>query len=111
MIVSLKVSMEGDMSREMSFALEPLQEGVSQGNWTKRHESGIGVNPSSGFWSYGGAEGEIWLSESSDVFLGIRVDSDWSNALLDGRTILGQGWLLHTTQGDVNCLYSMEATS
>jgi hypothetical protein len=110
MTIALKVSMEGDMSREMSFALEPLQEGVSEGNWTKQYESGIGVTPTSGYWSYGGAEGEIWLSESSDVFLQIRVDSDWSSALLDGRTILGQGYLMHTTQGDVNCMYSMAAS-
>ncbi len=111
MNVSLKVSMEGDSSREMSFTLEPLQEAVQSGTWNKQQQSGIGVDPSSGYWSYWDDEGEIRLSESSDVFAGMRVNSDWSNALLSGSTVMGQGWLWRTTQGDVNVLYSMEATS
>ena len=111
MNVSLKVSMEGDSSREMSFTLEPLQEAVQSGTWNKQQQSGIGVDPNSGDWSYWDSEGEIRLSENSDVFAGIRVNSDWSSALLGGSTVMGQGWLWRTTQGDVTVLYSMEATS
>ena len=111
MNVSLKVSMEGDSSREMSFTLEPLHEAVASGTWNKQQQSGIGVEPSSGSWSYWDSEGEIRLSESSDVFAGLRVNSDWSSALLSGSTVMGQGWLWRTTQGDVNVVFSMEATS
>jgi hypothetical protein len=111
MKVSLKVSMEGDSSREMSFTLEPLHEAVTSGTWNKQQQSGIGVEPSSGSWSYWDSDGEIRLSESSDVFAGMRVNSDWSSALLSGSTVMGQGWLWRTTQGDVNVLFSMEATS
>jgi hypothetical protein len=106
MNVSLKVSMEGDSSREMSFTLEPLHEAVTTGTWNKQQQSGIGVEPS--YWD---SDGEIRLSESSDVFAGMRVNSDWSSALLSGSTVMGQGWLWRTTQGDVNVLFSMEATS
>jgi hypothetical protein len=111
MNVSLKVSMEGDPSRELRFTLEPLHEAVEGGTWAKQQQSGIGVQPNAGNWSYVDYEGEIWLSESNDVFAAVRVDSDWSNALIDGRTVMGQGWLQKTTQGDVNVLFSMEATS
>ena len=111
MIVSLKVSMEGDPSRELRFTLEPLHEAVDGGTWNKQQQSGLGVEPNSGIWSYVDSEGEIWLSESSDVFAAVRVDSDWSSALIDGRTIMGQGWLQKTTRGNVNVLFSMEATS
>jgi len=111
MIVSLTVSMVGDPSRELRFTLEPLHEAVESGTWTKQQENGLGVQPSTGYWSYTGSEGEIWLSESSDVFCAIRVDSDWSNALLGGTTVLGQGWLQRTSQGDVNVLYRLEATT
>src|SRR5262245_13707061 len=111
MNVSLKVSMEGDSSREMSFRLEPLHEGVDRGTWDNKQENGIGIHPTTGNWSYFGDEGEIWLSESSDVFLNVRVDSDWSNALIGGSTVMGQGSLQRSTQGNVNVLFSMEATS
>ena len=111
MNVSLKVSMEGDPSRELSFTLEPLHEGVEIGTWNKQQQSGIGVDPNSGMWSYVDFEGQIWLSENNDVFAAIRVDSDWSKALIDGGTVMGQGWLQRTTQGDVNVLFSMQATS
>jgi hypothetical protein len=111
MNVSLKVSMEGDSSREMSFTLEPLHEAVDSGTWNKQQQSGIGVEPNSGYWSYWDSEGEIRLSENSDVFAGVRVDRDWSSALINGTTVMGQGWLQRTTQGDVNVLFSMEATS
>jgi hypothetical protein len=111
MVVSLTVSMVGDPSRELRFTLEPLHEAVGSGTWTKQQENGLGVQPSTGYWSYGGAEGEIWLSESSDVFCAIRVDSSWSNALLEGTTVLGQGWLQRTSQGDMEVLYRLEATS
>ena len=111
MNVSLKVSMEGDSSREMSFTLEPLHEAVESGTWNKQQQSGIGVDANSGYWSYWDSEGEIRLSENSDVFAGMRVNSDWSSALLGGSTVMGQGWLWRTTQGDVNVLFSMEASS
>ena len=111
MNVSLKVSMEGDSSREMSFTLEPLHEAVASGTWNKQQQSGIGVEPNSGDWSYWDSEGQIRLSESSNVFAGMRVNSDWSSALLSGSTVMGQGWLWRTTQGDVSVLFSMEATS
>ena len=110
MVVSLTVSMEGDSSRQLQFTLEPLWDGVASGTWTKQQENGLGVQPSSGYWSYGGSEGEIWLSESSDVFCTVRVDSDWSKSLLEGTTVLGQGWLQKTSQGDVNVLFRLEAT-
>ncbi len=111
MIVSLTVSMVGEPSRELRFALEPLHEAVESGTWTKQQENGLGVQPSTGYWSYNGSEGELWLSESSDVFCAVRVDSDWSNALLGGTTVLGQGWVQKTSQGDVDVLYRLEATS
>ena len=95
----------------MTFTLEPLHEAVQSGTWNKQQQSGIGVDPSSGDWSYWDSEGEIRLSESHDVFAGIRVNSDWSSTLLSGSTVMGQGWLWRTTQGDVNVLFSMEATS
>jgi hypothetical protein len=109
--VALKVSMEGDSSRELRFTLEPLHEAVDRGTWDKQQQNGIGVTPSNGYWSYVDYAGEIWLSESSDVFLGIRVDGDWSNSLIGGGTVMGQGWLQRSTEGDVNVLFSMEATS
>ena len=71
MNVSLKVSMEGDSSCEMSFTLEPLHEAVQSGTWNKQQQSGLGVDPSSGDWSYWDSEGEIRLSQSNDVFAGI----------------------------------------
>ena len=70
-----------------------------------------GSTRGSGNWSYWDSEGEIRLSENSDVFAGMRVNSDWSSALLSGSTVMGQGWLWRTTQGDVNVLFSMEASS
>jgi hypothetical protein len=111
MIVSLKVSMEGDPSRELRFTLEPLHEAVKGGTWSKQQQNGIGVDPNAGIWSYIDNEGQIWLSEGSDVFAVMRVDGDWSSALIGGTTVMGQGWLQRTTQGDVNVLFSMEATS
>ena len=111
MNVSLKLSMEGDSSRELSFTLEPLHEGVDIGTWNKQQQSGLGVEPNSGMWSYDSAAGEVWLSENNTVFCAVRVDSDWSKTLIDSGTILGQGWMQRTSQGDVNVLFSMEATS
>ena len=49
---SLKVSVEGDGSKEMSFKLEPLQAAVENGTWDKLHQNGIGVDPNSGHWTY-----------------------------------------------------------
>lgn len=111
MIVSLTVSMVGDSAREMRFTLEPLQEAVTGGTWTKQQENGLGVTPSTGNWNYFGSDGEIWLSETSDVFCTIRVDADWSKSLLGGTTVLGQGSMLRTSQGNVDVLYRLEATS
>ena len=111
MNVSLKVSVEGDSSRDMTFTLEPLHDAVQSGTWTKQQQSGIGVDPNSGYWSYWDSEGEIRLSENTDVFAGMRVNSDWSSALISGSTVMGQGWLWRTTQGDVSVLFSMEASS
>ena len=70
-----------------------------------------GSTPNSGNWSYWDSDGEIRLSVDSDVFAGMRVNSDWSSSLLSGSTVMGQGWLWRTTQGDVNVLFSMEASS
>jgi hypothetical protein len=53
--------------------------------------------------------GEIWLSENTDGFCSARVDRDWSKALIDGTTVMGQGWLM-TNQGGVNVLYTMAST-
>jgi len=109
--VSLKVSMEGDSSREMSFTLEPLHEGVENGTWITLQQNGLGVHPTTGHWTYDGTSGEVWLSENSDVFTGVRVDADWSRALVGGTTVMGQGWMQRTSQGDINVLFTMEATS
>ena len=111
MNVSLKVAKEGDPSREMSFTLEPLQEGVESGHWNTQQQSGLGVHPTNGYWSYDGVSGEIWLSENSDVFTGVRVDADWARALIGGTTVMGQGWMQRTSEGDITVLYTMEATS
>ena len=111
MNVSLKVAMEGDPSREMRFTLDPLHEGVDGGTWSKQQQSGLGVQPDSGHWSYVDYSGEIWLSEGNDVFTAVRVDSDWSRSLIGGTTVMGQGWMQRTSEGDINVLYSMEATS
>jgi len=111
MNVSLKVAMEGDSSREMTFTLEPLHEGVESGTWRTQQESGLGVHPTNGYWSYDGPSGEVWLSENSDVFTGVRVDADWSRSLVGGTTVMGQGWMQKTSQGDINVLFTMEATS
>ena len=108
---SLKVSVEGDNSREMSFKLEPLEAAVENGTWDKQHQNGIGVDPNSGHWTYVDYSGELWLSENTDVFCAVRVASDWSNSLIGGTTIMGQGYMLRTTEGDVNVLYSMEPVS
>lgn len=111
MNVSLKVSMEGDPSREMTFTLEPLHEGVEGGTWNTQQQNGIGVQPSSGHWTYVDYSGELWLSENTDVFCAVRVDSDWSRSLIGGSTVMGQGWMQRTSEGDVNVLYAMESTS
>ena len=111
MNISLKVAMEGDSSREITFTLEPLHEGVESGTWSTQRQSGLGVHPTSGYWSYADSSGEIWLSENSDVFTGVRVDSEWSRSLVGGTTVMGQGWMQRTSEGDINVLFSMEATS
>ena len=90
-----------------------LAGGLNAGNVKQAIETvrPFGVDANSGNWSYWDSEGEIRLSENSDVFAGMRVNSDWSSALLSGSTVMGQGWLWRTTQGDVNVLFSMEASS
>ena len=109
MNMSLTVSLEGDGSREARFTLEPLHEGVTGGTWTVQQQSGFGVLPNNGMWSYVDYAGEIWLNVSEDVFGTVRVSADWANALLGGTTVMGQGWFKDTSQGNVNVYFRLEA--